>query len=181
MMTTNLWHGVPLGDHAPETFNVIIEIPRGSANKYEVDKETGLIKLDRVLFGSQYYPFDYGFAPRTYWHDNDPLDVMVISTFPLVPGLLLEVRPVGVLRMVDSGDSDDKVLAVPSEDPRYSHYTDITDVGEHRIKEIVNFFETYKELQGKKVTCEGFRGKVDAQKTVEEAVALYAQKFGNEK
>lgn len=173
----NLWHDVPLGDNVPETFNTIIEIPRNSANKYEVDKETGLIKLDRVLFSSQYYPFDYGFAPQTYWHDGDPLDVMLLTTYPLLPGLLVEVRPIGVLEMIDGGESDYKVLAVPSEDPRYSHYQDLSDVGEHRLKEMKNFFETYKMLQGKEVICKDWLGKEDAKKTVLESVQLYKEKF----
>lgn len=177
MTGTNLWHDVPLGDNVPETFNAIIEIPRGSANKYEIDKATGLIKLDRVLFSSQYYPFDYGFAPQTYWHDNDPLDVMVITTFPLVPGLLLEVRPVGVLGMVDGGESDDKIIAVPAEDPRYAHVQTLEDIGEHRLKEIENFFNTYKVMQGKEVKTTGYRSKEEALKTVEESVALYKEKF----
>ncbi len=177
-MSTNLWHDVPLGDNVPETFNTIIEIPRGSANKYEVDKETGLIKLDRVLYSSQYYPFDYGFAPQTYWHDDDPLDVMVITTFPLVPGLLLEVRPVGVLGMIDGGESDDKVIGVPAEDPRYNHIEKLEDIGEHRLKEIENFFQTYKMLQGKDVKTTGFRDKTAAIKTVEESIELYNEKFG---
>lgn len=176
-MSMNLWHDVPLGDEVPEKFNVIIEIPRNSANKYEVDKETGLIKLDRVLFGSQYYPFDYGFAPQTYWHDNDPLDVMVLTTYPLQPGLFVEVRPIGVLPMMDSGESDYKVMAVPSEDPRYNHYQQITDVGEHRLKEIKNFFETYKQLQGKEVTCEDWRDRDAAIATVRESIELYKNKF----
>lgn len=177
---TNLWHDVPLGDNVPETFNTIIEIPRNSANKYEVDKETGLIKLDRVLYSSQYYPFDYGFAPQTYWHDDDPLDVMVLTSFPLVPGILLEVRPIGVLTMIDGGDSDDKVLAVPAEDPRYDHMKDLSDVGEHRLKEIENFFNTYKLMQGKEVECKGFRGREDALATVNESIELYKNKFANQ-
>lgn len=175
----NLWHDVPLGDKAPEEFHVVIEIPRNSANKYEVDKETGMIKLDRVLFGAQYYPFDYGFAPRTYWHDNDPLDVMVMATFPLMPGLLLNVRPVGVLPMTDAGDPDHKVIAVPTEDPRYMHLKDITDLGEHRLKEIRNFFETYKVLQGKEVQCEDFQDRVAALAVVKESMELYKQKFAS--
>lgn len=176
-MSTNLWHDIPLGDNVPETFNTIIEIPRNSANKYEVDKETGLIKLDRVLFSSQYYPFDYGFAPQTYWHDKDPLDVMVLTTYPLLSGLLVEVRPIGVLEMIDSGDSDYKVLSVPAEDPRYAHYKDLSDVGEHRLKEIRNFFETYKLLQGKEVVCKEWKGREDAKKTVLESIELYKAKF----
>lgn len=176
-MATNLWHDIPLGDSAPNTFHAIIEIPRGSANKYEVDKETGLIKLDRVLYGSQYYPFDYGFAPQTYWHDNDPLDVLVLTTFPLLPGLLVEVRPLGVLEMLDGGESDSKIITVPSEDPRYAHYSDLDDIGEHRLKEIENFFDTYKVLQKKEVQTQGYQGKEAAMKIIEESVALYKEKF----
>jgi inorganic pyrophosphatase len=179
-MATNLWHDIPLGDNAPETFHTIIEIPRGSANKYEVDKETGLIKLDRVLYSAQFYPFDYGFAPQTYWHDNDPLDVLVLTTYPLVPGLLLEVRPVAVLGMLDGGEGDDKVIAVPSEDPRYEHIKDLADIGDHKQKEIVNFFETYKLLQKKEVKCTGFRDKAAAMETVKESVKLYNDKFGKQ-
>lgn len=173
----NLWHDVPLGDDAPETFNTIIEIPRNSANKYEIDKDTGLIKLDRVLFSSQYYPFDYGFAPQTYWHDEDPLDVMVLTSFPLEAGILVEVRPIGVLPMIDGGDSDYKILAVPAEDPRHKDITDLSDIEEHRLLEIRNFFETYKILQNKEVTCEDWRGREDAIKTVEESIQLYKDKF----
>lgn len=176
-MSTNLWHDIPVGDNVPETLNVIIEIPRNSANKYEVDKETGLIKLDRVLYSSQYYPFDYGFAPQTYWHDGDALDVMVLSTFPLVPGLLLEARPIGVLTMIDGGESDDKVIAVPTKDPRYDEYKEIGDVGEHRLKEIKNFFETYKLLQGKEVICKDYRNKEEAMKTILESIELYKKEF----
>ena len=177
-MAFNLWHDVPLGDNAPDIFNVIIEIPRNSANKYEVDKETGLIKLDRVLYSSQYYPFDYGFAPQTYWHDNDPLDVMVLSTFSLQPGLLVEVRPVGVLPMTDSGESDYKIIAVPTTDPRYNHIQHLHDVGEHRLQEIKNFFETYKILQKKEVRCEDWQDADAAKETVRESMKLYREKFG---
>lgn len=175
---TNLWHDIPLGDDAPNTFNTIIEVPRNSANKYEIDKETGLIKLDRVLYSSHYYPFDYGFAPQTYWHDKDPLDVMVLTTFELIPGILVEVRPLGVLGMIDGGDSDAKIVAVPAQDPRYNHYKSLKDVGEHQLKEIENFFNTYKILQGKEVKTTGFEDAEAAMKIVEESVQLYKDKFG---
>lgn len=173
----NLWHDVPLGEEAPKEFNTIIEIPRGSTNKYEVDKETGLIKLDRVSFTAQFYPFDYGFAPRTYWHDKDPLDVVVLTTYPLVPGILVKVRPVGVMVMIDSGDSDDKILAVPADDPRFNDVKDINDVNSHTKKEMQHFFETYKLLQKKVVTVKGFENREQAMKKVEEAVTLYKKQF----
>ena len=177
MKGTNLWHDVPRGENIPETMNAIIEITQGTANKYEIDKETGLIKLDRVLYGSQYYPFDYGFVPQTLWSDGDALDVLVLATFPLLPGTLVEVRPVGVLTMNDSGESDDKVLAVPVGDPRYNHVQNLEDIGEHQLKEIDNFFTTYKALQGKTVTTDGFHGKDAAHKVIAQSIELYNEKF----
>ncbi len=174
----NLLHDVPLGDDAPEKFNVIIEIPRGSSNKYEVDKETGLVKLDRAFSVSMVYPTDYGFAPRTHWHDDDPLDVMVLSTYPLMPNLLVTVRPIGVVRMVDSGDRDEKIVAVPVKDPRWNDYKDIADLPEHFAKEVKHFYEHYKELEDKKVEILGFEGREAALEVVKEAVELYKKKFG---
>ena len=110
----------PLGKDAPEKFNVIIEIPRGSSNKYEIDKETGLIKLDRVMYSPVYYPLDYGFLPQTHWHDGDAVDALVLTTHPLLPGVLVEAKPIGVLEMVDDGDRDEKVICVAVKDPRFS-------------------------------------------------------------
>lgn len=175
----NLWHDIPLGENAPETFNTIIEIPRGSNNKYEIDKETGLIKLDRTLFTAQFYPFDYGFVPQSYWHDDDPLDVCVLTTNPLVPGLLLEVRPVGVMDMIDGGESDAKIIAVPVEDPRFEHVKDLGDVNPHLKKEIQNFFETYKLLQNKEVSIDGWGDRTKAIEVINESIKLYNDKFGN--
>ncbi|HPV33637.1 MAG TPA: inorganic diphosphatase, partial [Candidatus Paceibacterota bacterium] len=114
----NLWHEIEPGE--AEEMNVIIEIGKGSKNKYEVDKKTGLIKLDRAAHTAQDFPFDYGFVPKSLWHDNDPLDVIVLTTFPLQPGILVEARPVGVMHMIDDGEADDKIIAVPKEDPRWS-------------------------------------------------------------
>ena len=175
----NFWHDVPLGDNVPEEFNVIIEIPRGSHNKYEVDKETGLIKLDRANYGPTPYPFDYGFAPQTLWEDDDPLDVIVLTTNPLFPGVLVKVRPVAVMHMVDDGDSDDKIIAVPVDDLRWENTKDIEDVNSHSIKEFTNFFETYKALKNKTVTIEGVEGKDKAKEAVLRAVELYKGKFKN--
>lgn len=164
---------IPLGDKAPEQFNVIIEIPRGSSNKYELDKETGLIKLDRVMYSPVYYPLDYGFLPQTHWHDGDPLDALVLTTHPLLPGVLVEVRPVGVLEMKDDGDRDEKIVAVAVRDPRMDEYHDIKDIGEHLRKEIAHFYEVYKQLQGKHVEVLAWKGKEDAKKVVKEGVELY--------
>ena len=175
----NLWHGVPLGENAPEEINVIIEIPKGSPNKYEVDKETGLIKLDRANYSSAPYPFDYGFAPQTLWEDGDPLDVIVLTTFPLDPGILIAVRPVAVMEMVDSGDSDYKILAVPVEDKRWEDVQDLKDLNKHNLKEYQHFFETYKALKGKPAPVEikGIKGKKEALAAVKKSVELYEKKF----
>jgi inorganic pyrophosphatase len=173
----NLWHDLGLGEKAPQEFNVIIECPKGSKNKYEIDKETGLIKLDRAMKTSQDYPFDYGFAPQTLWEDGDALDVVVLTTYPLYPGILLRVRPVGVMHMIDSGDSDDKVIAVPSKDPRWDEVMDLEDINKHTIKEMQHFFETYKTIEKKVVSIGGFEGKEKAIEAVEKSIGLYKEKF----
>lgn len=173
----NLWHDVTLGDKAPEHINVIIEIPRGSLNKYEIDKETGMIALDRVMHTAQVYPVDYGFAPQTLWEDGDALDVVVLTTEPLFPGVLVKARPVGIMHMIDNGESDDKVLAVPVDDPRWSHVQDIGDVNQHQLKVLQHFFETYKKLQNKTVEISGFEGKDAAAEAVKKSVVLYKEKF----
>lgn len=174
----NLWHDISVGDNAPEEFTTIIEIPRDSQNKYEINKETGLIALDRVLFTAQAYPVDYGFAPQTLWEDGDALDVCVLTTFPLFPGVQLTVRPVGMYDMVDAGESDVKIIAVPTEDPRWADVQDLADVNPHTIKEIQHFFETYKMLQNKKVEIKGVLGKKEAMEAVKRSQELYKEKFG---
>ncbi|HWP61149.1 MAG TPA: inorganic diphosphatase [Candidatus Paceibacterota bacterium] len=175
----NLWHDVPLGKDAPGEINTIIEIGKGSSNKYEVDKETGLIKLDRANYSSAAYPFDYGFAPQTLWDDGDPLDVIVLTTFALSPGILVAVRPVAVIDMVDSGESDYKVIAVPVEDKRWEDVNDLPDLNKHMLKEFQHFFETYKALKGKPAPVEikGIYGKKEALAAVERAVQLYKEKI----
>ena len=174
----NLWHDLERGDNFPSEMNVIIEIPRGSKNKYEIDKKTGLIKLDRAMKTSQDYPFDYGFAPRTLWEDGDALDVIVLSTFPLSTGILVTARPVALMKMTDCGDSDDKIIAVPTEDPRWNEVQDLADLNKHLLKEIKHFFETYKQIDDKKVEVSGFFGKEDALAAGEKSIALYQEKFG---
>lgn len=175
----NLWHDVPLGENVPEEFNVIIEIPRGSANKYEIDKETGLIKLDRANYSTAPYPVDYGFAPQTLWEDGDALDVMVLTTFPLHPGILVTVRPVAVMEMIDSGESDYKVIAVPTEDKRWDDVQDLADLNKHNLKEYQHFFETYKALKGKPAPVEikSIKGKAEAIEAVKKSIVLYKEKF----
>src|SRR3972149_288824 len=173
----NLLHDIATGSQAPEIVNVIIEINKGSKNKYEIDKETGLIALDRAMHTSQDYPFDYGFVPQTHWDDNDPLDVVVLTTYPLVPGILVKVRPVAVVHMVDDGDKDEKIIAVPKDDPRWDGVQDIADVNKHTLKEIEHFFLTYKKLQNKEVIINGLGGVVEAKKAITRAQELYKQKF----
>lgn len=177
----NLWHDLPLGGKAPEEFNVIIECPKGSKNKYEIDKETGLIKLDRAMKTSQDYPFDYGFAPQTLWEDDDPLDIVVLTTYALHPGILLSVRPVAIMHMIDSGEGDDKIIAVPISDPRWEETRDLEDVNKHTLKEIRHFFETYKAIESKVVTVDGFEGKEKALEAVKKGIVLYGEKFGKSK
>jgi inorganic pyrophosphatase len=175
----NLWHDVPLGDNVPEEFNVIIEIPKGSNNKYEIDKKTGLIKLDRANYSSAAYPFDYGFAPQTLWEDGDALDVIVLTTYPLAPGILVNVRPVAVMEMNDSGDSDFKVIAVPVDDKRWDDIKDVGDLNPHALKEYIHFFETYKHLKGKGdvVTINDVKGRDHAIEAVKKSIEIYNTKF----
>lgn len=173
----NLWQTVPLGAKAPEEINVIIEIPKGSANKYEIDKETGMITLDRVFASAQHYPADYGFAPQTLWDDGDPLDVVVLSTAPIYPGILVAVRPVAMMEMIDSGDSDAKIIAVPAKDPRWAMTHDLSDVNPHTLKELKHFFETYKQLENKVCEIRGVHGRSAAIEAVKRAQDLYRQKM----
>lgn len=173
----NLWHDIPSGDDLPKVINVIVEIPKGSKNKYEIDKESGLIKLDRAMKSAQDYPFDYGFVPQTLWEDGDALDVVLLTTYPLHPGILVEARPIAVMHMIDGGEGDDKVIAVPKNDPRWEEAHDLTDVNKHTIKEIKHFFETYKTIDGKTVEITGVEGREAAYEAVKKGLALYEEKF----
>jgi len=157
--------------------NVVVEINRGSKNKYEVDKETGLIALDRAAHTAQDFPFDYGFVPQTLWDDNDPIDVILLTTFPLLPGVLVRARPVAIMNMIDGGDADDKVIAVPTDDPRWDETRDLGDINKHTLKEIEHFYSTYKKLQNKEVQVNGFKGKADAISAFERGQKLYQDKF----
>ncbi|HRH55497.1 MAG TPA: inorganic diphosphatase [Candidatus Paceibacterota bacterium] len=170
----NLLHDIAPGSR--DQMNVIIEIPNGSKNKYEIDKETGLIALDRVLHTAQSYPFDYGFVPQTLWDDGDALDVVLLTTQPLLPGILVHARPVGILPMVDGGEKDEKVLAVPASDPRFNDIQDLGDVNKHTLKEIVHFFETYKKIQNKEVSLGEWQGKDAAMAAFDRACAMYQEK-----
>jgi inorganic pyrophosphatase len=171
----NLWHEIEPGNK--EEMNVIIEINKGSNNKYEVDKKTGLIALDRVSHTAQAFPFDYGFVPQSLWHDGDPLDVIVLTTFPLIPGILVKSRPIAIMNMIDSGEGDDKIIAVPIDDPRWDDIKDLGDINKHTLKEIEHFYSTYKKLQNMVVEVKGFKGKADAESAFEEGLKLYRDKF----
>ncbi|KKQ83462.1 MAG: Inorganic pyrophosphatase [Parcubacteria group bacterium GW2011_GWB1_38_8] len=171
----NLWHDIEPG--TKETINVIVEINKGSKNKYEIDKKTGLIALDRVAHTAQDFPFDYGFVPRSLWHDNDPLDVILLTTYPLLPGVLVHARPVAIMNMIDNGESDDKIIAVPVDDPRFETVQDLDEINPHTLKEIEHFYSTYKKLQNKIVDVKGFKKKKEAQSTFEEGLKLYIEKF----
>lgn len=171
----NYWHDVETKRNG--NINVIVEIPRGSKNKYEIDKETGLIALDRAAHTAQDFPFDYGFIPKTLWDDDDPVDVVILTSFPLHPGILVRVRPIAIMNMIDDGESDDKVIAVPTDDPRWTDVKDLDDINKHTLKEIEHFYSTYKKLQNKEVAVQGFNGKKDAESAIERGIKLYAEKF----
>jgi len=147
-----------IGPNAPDVFNTVIEIPRGSTNKYEVDIETGLIKLDRVLYSPLFYPFDYGYIPQTHYLDGDPLDVLVLISHPTFPGCVIEASAIGVLEMTDEKGPDEKILCVAKKDPRFGYRTDLSQLNEHTTKEIMHFFEVYKGLEDKAVDVVGWHG-----------------------
>ncbi|MBS3783749.1 MAG: inorganic diphosphatase [Anaerolineae bacterium] len=169
----NLWHELPSGPKWPEIIYVVVEIPKKSRNKYEYDEDGGFIKLDRVLFSSLHYPGDYGFVPRTLHADGDPLDVVVMTNEPTFSGCVIEARPLGVFRLVDKGDYDDKILAVPHTDPLFSEYHDLDDVPIHFMEEMAHFFSVYKDLEMAEVKIEGWDDQEDAYGEIEEAVNRY--------
>ncbi len=170
-MSLNLLHDIDPG--TKESINVIIEIPKGSKNKYEIDKKTGVIALDRVSHTAQDFPYDYGFVPQTLWDDGDALDVVVLTTYPLLPGILVRVRPVAILSMIDSGDADDKMIAVPVDDPRWDDVVDLEDLNKHTLLEIEHFYSTYKKIQKKEVVVKDFKGKKEAEVAWERGVEMY--------
>lgn len=170
----NLLHDIKAG--TPDVMNVIIEIPKYSKNKYEIDKETGIIALDRVMHSAQDYPFDYGFVPQTLFDDGDALDVVLLTTYPLAPGILVKARPVAIMEMIDGGERDDKVIAVPVDDPRFDEVRDLGDLNKHFLKETVHFFETYKKVQGKEVKIGQWLDAAKAKEAFVRSCELYAAK-----
>ncbi|MCE7862379.1 MAG: inorganic diphosphatase [Bacteroidetes bacterium CHB5] len=171
------WHEAPAGSNPPEFVNAIIEISIGMRTKYEVDKETGLLKLDRVLYSAVHYPANYGFIPQSLGEDMDPLDIMVICREPIRPLCLVPARVIGVMRMVDQGLADDKILAVALNDANTKHVNDISELANHYKLELKEFFESYKRLENKTVTVPEFQGKAVAMKIVEDALVYYKTKF----
>jgi len=171
----NLWHDLQPG--SGEKFNAIIEIPKLSRVKYELDKDSGIIKVDRILYSPMHYPANYGFIPRTLWEDGDPMDVVVLSHEPFVPGCMVEARPVGKLDMVDGGEGDAKILAVPDADPRFNEIKDLSDVEPHVLEEIQHFFRVYKELQKKEVLVGNWSGRREALEAVAVSIEAYGKKF----
>ena len=176
-MSGDPWHQVSPGNNLPHTVTALIEIPKGSKAKYEVDKESGLLRLDRVLFSSVMYPANYGFIPQTYCDDHDPLDILVICSLELVPMCLVEAKVIGVMHMVDNDEQDDKIIAVAAQDMSVNYINDITDLPPHTEKEIVRFFEDYKKLQHGNVVVEQFLGREEAYKIIHQSVKLYNDKF----
>lgn len=175
---SNMWHDISPGQNAPDIVNVIIEIPENYKVKYELDKDTGLLRVDRFLHSAVHYPLNYGFIPQTYCDDKDPIDVLVISQIPLVPGCLVDACPIGVLEMIDSGEKDDKIIAVASKDPVVSFMEDVQQVSPHKIKEIKHFFETYKKLEKNvETTIKKILGRKEALQVVNESIELYKQVF----
>ena len=180
MKTTNVlhpWHGAPYGDNAPVQVKALIEISQGSRTKYEIDKETGLLKLDRVIYSSFHYPVNYGFIPQTLGWDNDPLDILVLCSQSIQPLCLVDATVIGNMQMVDSGEYDDKIIAVAAKDPSVNHITSMEELPKHFISELRNYFEQYKVLESKEVRIDKFQDKEDAYRIINEAIEHYKTKF----
>ena len=173
----NMWHDVSYGENSPDEINVIIEIPSGSKDKYELDKKTGLIMLDRVLEVSMSYPGNYGFIPMTVCDDKDPLDVIILTHSALHPGVLVKARPVGVLDMVDDGELDEKILAVPANDPRFDQIKDLKDVPKAFLDEIYHFFERYKDLRKGTVQLGNWGNAKKAKQVIKDSIELYNEQY----
>lgn len=170
------WHDVDIGEKAPSIVNAIIEIPKFSKTKFEMDKNSGLLKVDRVLYSSVHYPANYGFIPKTFCDDNDPLDILVLGQAEVFPLSIMRARPVGYLRMIDQGEADDKIIAVHADDPEMTEVHSIEDLAPHTLKEIQNFFEIYKNLENKKVLVEGFFSREEAIVVINQAIDDYLEK-----
>lgn len=177
----NSWHNVPIGNNIEEFVQAVIEIPKGSKNKYELDKETGMLRLDRVLYSAVHYPANYGFIPRTYCEDGDPLDILALGQEPVDPLTIVRARAIGVITMHDEKGQDDKIIAVQIDDPEYAHYFDVSALPPHKSKELRRFFLDYKSLENKNVDVDHIRGRYDAQKVIRDAIELYKKTFVEKK
>ncbi len=175
----NIWHDIDPRKIVPDDFTSVIEIPKGSKVKYELDKFTGLLKVDRILYTSTHYPANYGFIPRTYADDGDPLDVLVLCSEPIYPMTLIRVSPIGVMRMLDGGKMDDKIIAVPKSDPTYTGINSIDELPRHIFDEIIHFFKVYKQLENKQTDVKYLFGREIAIQIIQEAIDSYKEKFGN--
>ena len=176
-MIKHPWHEVSTGENPPEFVNGIIEIPKGSRAKYEVDKDSGLIKLDRVLYASMYYPLNYGFIPQTLGEDHDALDIVILTQVSVVPLCIVPSKVIGVMRMIDKGEADDKIIAVAADDVSVSHIHDVTDMPEYFRVELKHFFENYKTLENKKVIVDEFQSRDKAMDIIKEGITLYQQVY----
>ena len=173
----NIWHDISPKRITPEEFICVVEIPKGSKKKYELDKETGFLMLDRILYTSTHYPANYGFIPRTYGDDKDPLDVLLLCAQTLEPMTLVKAKPIGVIAMVDNGQGDEKIIAVPSNDPTYNHYTDISELPSHIFDEMSHFFTVYKNLENKQTAVNEVSGRETAIEIIKKAIADYVDEF----
>ena len=173
----NIWHDIDSKRITRTDFEAVIEISKGSKMKYELDKETGMLKLDRVLHTSTHYPANYGFIPKTYADDNDPLDVLVLCTEQIEPMSLVRCYPIGVISMIDGGHADDKIIAIPFGDPTYNEYKDISQLPKHKFDEMIHFFKVYKMLENKDTAIDEAKGALAAIEIIENAIEGYKKKF----
>ena len=176
-MTMNIWHDIDPKRISPDDFIAVIEIPKGCKVKYELDKETGLLKMDRILYTATHYPANYGFIPRTYAADNDPLDVLVLCSENVVPMTLMRCYPIGVISMVDNGRNDEKIIAIPFSDPTYNQYKSIDELPKHIFDEMRHFFSVYKALENKETAVNEVRGPEDAVTIITDAITHYVDEF----
>ena len=177
MYVLHPWHGASYGDHSPERVNALIEIPQGSRCKYEIDKKTGLLKLDRIIYSSFHYPVNYGFIPKTLGEDGDPLDILVMCSESIQALCLVEATVIGNMQMIDSGEKDDKIIAVATKDPTVNHIRSIDELPQHFFAVLKNYFEQYKVLENKKVAIDDFQDKQTAYQVINDAILLYKEKF----
>ncbi len=174
----NIWHHIAKERIAPDDFVACIEISKGGKNKYELDKATGMLKLDRVLYTSTHYPANYGFIPRTLAADDDPLDVLVICQEEILPLTLVQCYPIGVIKMTDNDSADEKIIAIPIKDPSYNEYHDISELPKHIFEEIAHFFEVYKNLEGTKTSVTEVQGREEAMEIITHCINVYEDIFG---